>query len=197
MLYEIRVLKNCEKFIGKHLCWSLFLITLQTSNLQLYYKETHLNLDSRYSKKKKTWFPGWQEKESLTKEISSFRDYCVFLDYCEIDKWKWHSKIKLLFFVSQRTSRNQAFSIFKPILSRALNITDSSERLLSKVSFSIYFGIQAKSCMTVEGSNSVNIYITVNQFKSSTKLHLMSRRNVYSHGATTRSFVQQNLVFSA
>ena len=30
------VLKNFVNFIGKHLCWSLFLIKLQGSGLQLY-----------------------------------------------------------------------------------------------------------------------------------------------------------------
>ena len=33
------VFKNFAIFTGKHLCWSLFLIKLQTSGLQLYQKE--------------------------------------------------------------------------------------------------------------------------------------------------------------
>ena len=36
IIYKIGVLKNLAKFMGKHLCWNLFLIKMQTPGLQFY-----------------------------------------------------------------------------------------------------------------------------------------------------------------
>ena len=33
--YKIGVLKTYAKFLGKHICWDLFLIMLQTDNVQI------------------------------------------------------------------------------------------------------------------------------------------------------------------
>ena len=40
MFFKIGILKNLANFKGKHQSWSLFLIKLQASGLQLYWKET-------------------------------------------------------------------------------------------------------------------------------------------------------------
>ena len=39
MFFEKAVLKSFQNFTGKHLCWSLFLISLQDEGLQLYFKK--------------------------------------------------------------------------------------------------------------------------------------------------------------
>ena len=39
MFFEKAVLKCFQNFTGKHLCWSLFLISLQDEGLQLYFKK--------------------------------------------------------------------------------------------------------------------------------------------------------------
>ena len=51
MFYKIGALKDFANFTGKHLCWSVFLITLQTWGLQLFKKRLyHMWFPSNFAK---------------------------------------------------------------------------------------------------------------------------------------------------
>ena len=51
MFFKIEVLKNFTMFTGKHLCWSLCLVKLQSSGLPLYQKKTPVQVfSSKYCK---------------------------------------------------------------------------------------------------------------------------------------------------
>ena len=51
MFFKIEVLKNFTMFTGKHLCWSLCLVKLQSSGLPLYQKKTPVQVVfSKYCK---------------------------------------------------------------------------------------------------------------------------------------------------
>ena len=49
MFYKINVPKKFAKFTENYLCWSLFLIKLQSWDLQLYYKENPEHLKATAS----------------------------------------------------------------------------------------------------------------------------------------------------
>ena len=104
---------------------------------------------------------------------SGFLEIWLGISFYENAKAKWIYH----FFATKWTSRNQVFSVFEQVLSWVLNVLiivnkflrtpfsqSISGRLLSKASFSLNFGFQAKSYRTVEKGDSVSIYINVNHF---------------------------------